>query len=99
VAKEGDTFESIAKIFVISPSMLRRFNDVSKTAKLTKGSIVYIERKQTHWLGSEMQHEVARNQNIYSISQLYGIRLKSLIKMNKINEGEDVRPGDILRLQ
>ena len=99
VAKEGDTFESIAKIFEISPSMLRRFNDVSKSAKLTKGSIVYIERKQTHWFGSEMQHTVARNQNIYSISQLYGIRLKSLIKMNKINEGEDVRPGDIVRLQ
>ena len=99
MAKEGDTFESIGKIFEISPILLRRFNDVQKGEKLVKGSIVYIERKQAQWLGSAMQHKVVANEDIYMISQKYGIRLKSLLKLNKMNEEDVVKIGDIIRIQ
>lgn len=99
VAKEGDTFESIGKIFEISSSLLRSFNDVSKDEKLTKGSIVYIERKQTQWLGNAMQHKVAKNETIYSLSQLYGIRLHSLLQLNKMHDGQEVKEGDVIQLQ
>ena len=99
VAKEGDTFESVGEIFDISPKMLRKFNDVPKDGKLAKGDIVYIERKKTQWLGNVMQHKVVRDENIYSLSQSYGIRLKSLKKLNRMREGEDVKRGDIIRLK
>ena len=99
VAKEGDTFESVGEIFDISPKMLRKFNDVPKDGKLAKGDIVYIERKKTQWLGNVMQHKVVRDENIYSLSQAYGIRLKSLKKLNRMREGEDVKRGDIIRLK
>ena len=99
VAKEGDTFESVGDIFDISPKMLRKFNDVAKDAKLLKGDIVYIERKKTQWLGNVMQHKVLRDENLYSLSQSYGIRLKSLKKLNRMREGEDVKKGDIIRLK
>ena len=99
VAKEGDTFESVGDIFDISPKMLRKFNDVAKDAKLSKGDIVYIERKRTQWLGNVMQHKVLRDENLYSLSQSYGIRLKSLKKLNRMREGEDVKKGDIIRLK
>ena len=99
VAKEGDTFESVGAIFDISPKMLRKFNDVAKDAKLSKGDIVYIERKKTQWLGNVMQHKVLRDENLYSLSQSYGIRLKSLKKLNRMRDGEDVKKGDIIRLK
>ena len=99
VSKEGDTYESLGKIFETSPSLLRRFNDVPKGDKLAKGTIVYIEPKKAKWLGDEMQHKVTEGETIYSISQLYGINLKSLMSLNKINHGEDVKCGDIIRLQ
>ena len=99
VAKEGDTFESVGEIFDISPKMLRKFNDVAKDAKLSKGDIVYIERKKTQWLGNVMQHKVLRDENLYSLSQSYGIRLKSLVKLNRMRDGEDVKKGDIIRLK
>ena len=99
VAKEGDTFESVGDIFDISPKMLRKFNDVAKDGKLSKGDIVYIERKKTQWLGNVMQHKVVRDENIYSLSQAYGIRLKSLKKLNRMREGADVKKGDIIRLK
>lgn len=99
VAKEGDTFESVGNAFDISPKMLRKFNDVAKDATLAKGNIVYIERKKTQWQGNMMQHKVVRDENLYSISQSYGIRLKSLIKLNNMRAGEDVKKGDIIRLK
>lgn len=99
VAKEGDTYESIGKTFEVSPTILRMFNDAAKDATLSKGDIVYIEYKSTHWLGDEMQHKVGAKENIRSISQLYGIRLKSLLKLNKMNEGDDVKAGDVIRIQ
>lgn len=99
VAKEGDTFESVGATFDISPKMLRKFNDVAKGAKLSKGDIVYIDRKKTHWLGNVMQHKVVRDENLYSLSQSYGIRLKSLMKLNRMRPGEEVKNGDIIRLK
>ena len=99
VAKEGDTFESVGAVFDISARMLRKFNDVAKDGKLSKGDVVYIERKKTQWLGNVMQHKVVRDENLYSLSQSYGIRLKSLAKLNRLRAKEDVKKGDIIRLK
>ena len=99
VAKEGDTFESIGALFDISPKMLRKFNDVANDGSLSKGDIVYIERKKTQWLGNVMQHKVVRDENLYSLSQSYGIRQKSLAKLNKLRPTDDVHKGDIIRLK
>ncbi len=99
VAKEGDTFESVGEVFEISPNMLRKLNDVAKNGTLAKGDIVYIERKQTQWLGNVMQHKVVRDENLYSLSQSYGIRLKSLVRLNNLRKGEEVKRGDIIRLK
>ena len=98
VAKEGDTFESVGEAFDISPKMLRKFNDMA-TGALKKGDVVYIERKQTQWHGNTMQHKVVRDENLYSLSQSYGIRLKSLMKLNRLRKGEEVKKGDIIRLK
>lgn len=99
VAKEGDTFESLSAIFDVSPKLLRKFNDVAKGATLKKGDIVYIEPKKKQWLGNAMQHKVVRDENLYSLSQSYGIRKSSLAKLNKLRAGEDFRKGDIVRLK
>ena len=99
MAKEGDTFESVGKVFDISAKMLRKFNDVASDVELSKGDIVYIERKKTQWLGNVMQHKVVRDENLYSLSQSYGIRLKSLMKLNHLREGNDVKKGEIIRLK
>lgn len=99
VAKEGDSFESLGKIFDISAKMLRKFNDVSKAAQPAKGDVVYIERKKTQWLGNTMQHRVVRDETLYSLSQSYGIRQKSLAKLNRLDAGAEVKKGDIIKLK
>ena len=99
VAKEGDTYKSIGMTFDISARMLEKFNDVEKGAVLKKGDIVYIERKKTHWQGNVMQHKAMRDETLYDLSQSYGIRLKSLTKMNRLTADATLKKGEIIRLK
>ena len=57
------------------------------------------ERDLSPWLGNVMQHKVLRDENLYSLSQSYGIRLKSLAKLNRLRPSEEVRKGETIRLK
>jgi LysM repeat protein len=99
VAKRGDTYESLAKVFSISAGNLRRFNDVARKAQLEEGDIVYIERKLPSWMGEELLHTVKDGETLHDIAQLYGIRLKSLTKQNAMRGNEPLTVGRTIRIQ
>ena len=99
VAKSGDTFESLSKLFKVSASNLRRFNDVAKDVQPAEGDIIYIERKLAAWMGEELLHSVMSGETLYQISQLYGIRLKNLQKINRLRGNMPLTEGRTIRLQ
>ncbi len=99
VAKSGDTYRSIGKLFNISASTLRRFNDAGKAADPAEGDIVYIDRKPARWNGSASLHAVRKGETLSSLAQWYGIRLRSLAKMNKIRPTEILTEGQTIRLR
>lgn len=98
VAKKGDTYESLAKLFSVSAGNLRRFNDVERKAQLKEGDIVYIERKLTSWMGEELLHTVKSGETLHDISQLYGIRLKNLTKQNSMRSNDPLAVGRTIRI-
>ena len=99
IAKRGDTYESLSGLFGVSSSQLRKFNDVVKGVQPSEGDVVYIERKLSSWMGEELLHTVSAGETLYSISQLYGIRLKSLIKINSMRSNASLSEGRTIRLQ
>lgn len=99
VAKSGDTYRSIGRLFDISAATLRRFNDVDKTAEPAEGDIIYIDRKLARWNGSTTLHVVRRGETLRSIAQWYGIRLRSLAKMNKVRPADRLAEGQTIRLR
>ena len=99
VANEGDTYEHIGEVFDISPRLLRKFNDVKKPAQPQANDILYIEPKMKAWGGEEMLHTVVAGETLYSISQMYGIRLKSLTKLNKAYKNKDLVEGQTIRIR
>lgn len=99
VAKSGDTYESLSKLFDVSASHLRKFNDVAKGTQPAEGDIVYIERKLSSWMGEELLHTVVDGETLYSISQLYGVRLKSLLKINTMRSNVLLTEGRTIRLK
>jgi LysM repeat protein len=99
VAKSGDSYESLAKLFAVSARSLRKFNDVAKDDTLAEGDIVYIEQKVEGWRGEGLLHEVQEGETLHMVSQLYGIRLKSLTKQNSMRSNVTLAEGRTIRIQ
>ena len=100
LAKAGDNYDDLSYIFRVTPSRLRRFNDVSDDAVLNEGDIVYIERKRNRWEGAALLHTVtADEESLADVAQNYGIRLKALARMNKVNPDAVFRKGRTIKLR
>ncbi len=100
VAEEADSFRSIARLFNVSPSTLRKFNDIEdSSARLKKGDVIYLEKKKSHWMGNTRHHKMRRGESLYSISQSYGIRLSSLRRLNKLKRGIEPIEGATIALK
>lgn len=100
VVRAGDSWKSISKEFDISQSKLRKYNDLYKGYILQVGDILYLEKKNKKAGIEHIVHVLRAGESMYSISQKYGIRLKNLYKLNKM-DAEDPAPevGTILRLR
>ena len=100
VVRAGDSWKSISKELDISQKKLRKYNDLYKGYALQVGDVLYLERKNRKAGKEHIVHVLRAGESMYSISQKYGIRLKNLYKLNKMDE-DDPAPevGTILRLR
>ena len=100
VVRAGDSWKSISKEFDISQKKLRKYNDLYKGYALQVGDILYLEKKNKKADKEHIVHVLRAGESMYSVSQKYGIRLKNLYKMNKM-DADDSAPevGTILRLR
>ncbi|MBO5874946.1 MAG: glucosaminidase domain-containing protein [Alistipes sp.] len=99
LAKEGDLYEHIASLFAISAKVLRRYNDVAPEAQPSKGDIIFIERKRKAWEGNVLMHTVRHDETLYDIAQAYGIRLRSLARINRLGVEAQLSNGQTIKVR
>lgn len=99
LAKEGDRFEHIASLFAISAKSLRRYNDVAQSAQPEKGDIIFIERKRKAWEGNVLLHTVRHDETLHQVAQAYGIRMRSLVKLNRLKPDAKLINGQTLKVR
>ena len=100
IARQGDTWKNLSKEFDISKRKLRKYNDLYKGYELQEGDILYLEKKNRKAPKGMYVHVLRNGESMYSISQKYGIRLKRLYKMNKMDFGDAApKVGTILRIR
>jgi LysM repeat protein len=97
LAREGDTFYSIAEEFNIYSWQVYDYNDMSKHDKILAGQKVYLERKKAK--AAYDFHTIGQGESLYSVSQDYGIRLKSLSRRNNLETGEKLPEAIRLKLR
>lgn len=100
-ARQGDTFKSIGEEVGIFYRKIAKYNERNKKEALQDGEIVWLKKKQTK-APKEYKgrlHYVRQGESMYSIAQTYGIRLKSLYKLNHLPPDYELRVGDGLRLR
>lgn len=100
-ARQGDTFRSIGKEMDISYRALAKDNERAKDDTLSEGDIVYLKAKRSKAPKEykNFVHTVRQGESMYLISQYYGIRLKSLYKINKLKADYQIEVGDGLSVR
>ena len=100
-ARRGDTFRAIGQEIGISYKKIARYNERSAKDPLTEGEIIWLKKKQKRAPKEYKNHRyyVKAGDSMYSIAQKYGIRLKSLYKLNRMKPADDIHIGDALRLR
>ena len=101
VAQEGDTYEHIGKAFGVSKRKLRKYNEVGKHHELHAGTIVYLQkkRKKAHKSLKGHIHAIQIGESLHDISQMYGMQIVTLYKLNKLPEDYTPEVGALLRIR
>lgn len=97
-ARKGDTYKDIGRHVGVSYRMLARYNERDRHDVLEEGEVVYLKKKRRkapkQFKGK--YHTVRVGESMYSIAQQYGIRLKSLYKLNRMAPDSQICVGDRL---
>lgn len=99
VARENDSFERIANDLGFKEKQLLKYNEVPEDFPLQKGDVVYLEKKKGKADKPYFDHVVQIGESMHSISQRYGMKLKSLYKLNKKPLDYLPEEGDVLKLR
>ena len=97
LAKEGDTFESIARELEIMPWQIWKYNDLSKSSPLTSGQMLYIQPKRG--TAKAKWHMVVEGETMLDISQKHGIKMSKLYKKNNMIPDSQPEVGQKLSLR
>lgn len=99
VAKDGDTFESLARELDLMPWQLYRYNDLTRDSVIRPGQELYIQPKRWKADRSNPVHTVEQGETMYKISQMYGVKLKSLYRKNRMKPGDEPEVGQLIYLR
>lgn len=97
-SQTGESFASVAAQYNISVKRLLKVNDLRASFPLPEGTALYIEPKRSK-SASARTHTIDSGDSYHSVAQQYGIKLKSLQKMNPVARKFPPRIGQELRLQ
>ena len=97
VAAKGYTVASLAEKANLSERKFRKLNDMSMNQKLIVGEIYYTERKLNR--AKYYYHTVQEGENMWSISQKYGLKLHKLYRKNRMKDPFKPKVGRVLWLR
>lgn len=98
VVAEDDSYESLTKRYKLKDWELYTYNDFAKGRQPRPNEILYIEAKYKKASKQHKQHVTDQGDTMHYIAQLYGIKLKPLLKRNRMKTGEEPAVGQIVYL-
>lgn len=98
VVAEGDTYDSLTKRYKLKDWELYTYNDFAKGRQPRPNEILYIQKKYRKANSQHKQHITDNGDTMHFIAQMYGIRLKPLLKRNRMKMGDEPAAGQIVYL-
>ena len=101
IVSEGDTLWNIANKYNLEVIDLARMNSINVNSYLQLGQQLSIGNKDIYRnMESKKRtilYSVKQGDNLYKISELFDVSVKSIKDINKFNE-ETLRPGQIIKI-
>ena len=94
-----ETLEQLAYELGFRAKNIAKYNDIPVNYPLQQGDIIYLEKKKKKADRPHYFHVVKVGESMHSISQQYGIQVKSLYKINKQKASYVPEEGDMLKLR
>ena len=94
-----ESLKDIAREFDTSRFRLRRYNEIRRRFDPAPGSVIYMERKKCKASVGHETHVVGPDDSLWSISQMYGVRMSCLIRKNGLGDDKPLSTGMVLRLR
>lgn len=94
----GETLDLIGNVLNIEKEDLLAYNDLTDEYELKDGQTIFIQEKKKS-NKEEETYKVKPEDNLWSISQKKGVRLSALLKMNKLEAGEEPAAKETLVLK
>jgi len=95
----GQSLSQIATKYEIPKYKLLEYNEVANENDIKEGDIVFLAKKRSKYFGAKDYYRAKTGDTLYSISQMFGIRLNKLLKMNDKDFFSIVKDGDIITLK
>lgn len=99
LVQPGDTPESLRVELDLYRNELYKYNNLYRGVALEPGQIIYLQPKRRKAAKGNEIHVVENGQTMYNISQIYGVKLKHLCRMNMMVEGEQPLSGTEIHLR
>ena len=101
IVSEGDSLWRLAKKYNLEVIDLARMNNIDVNSYLQLGQKLTIGNKNIHRnMESKKRtilYSVKQGDNLYKISELFDVSVKSIKDINKFKE-ETLRPGQIIKI-
>lgn len=102
LADGAQTIRDIALNEELSAKRLLKYNEKinAQTDVPKKDSRVFLKRKRNGYRGKDKKyHQVKTGETIFDLSQRYGVKLRKLLKRNRMEEGEQSAVGQRIKLR
>lgn len=97
LARPGDDIAALARFGKLQIKDFLRYNDLTNKDMVEEGKVYYLKSKNRK--GSVPLHVVLIGQTMWQISQMYGIRMQNLLRLNRMNTVERIQKGRVVYLQ
>lgn len=98
-AKAGDNIHKLADGLEMYEYQLVKYNNLGKRKTFKENEIVYIEPKKNKASRKYKYHTIQKGETLSYVSRLYGVKLKSIYKMNDMDENTVLHIGDNIKLR
>ena len=91
--KEGDTIESIASKYNITPYILYQLNGINNNISLVPGNNIIVPKIANPYFD---QYTIKKGDSLYKIAEKYNSDYKTLALINGLDENDYIYPNQII---